>query len=384
MILKRLMKARIVSTLLLTISFQTKLPAGTLRKVWELNLLDAIKDSGGKERGWHFGVTALRFSPNGGEIAVATNPERIDGDVTSHLLVVRVERPRERIRRFEIAQLALDSEVLGARAPAVGWSPAGDLILAGSNLVHLKDGKICRIEHGPNFGWPSVVGVDGVVALEVVKAGHYRFDLFGADCVRSGTWAVGEGEWSISDVSADRGLVSALRKTGQENVESMVVDPVAQKVIQQWPASRIGYNARFAEYGKVLCAGDTGPDYSNQSDRRPRCMDVSTGDQVAEVGTIDGGAPFAAAEHASRIVATDHRPKWNLRFRENDNVVKRRVVWDFRSGAEVASWTPESQSYSLPGLIPLVKELFVVAISPDGQYVAEGGNNTLRLYKIEP
>jgi hypothetical protein len=41
------------------------------------------------------------------------------------------------------------------------------------------------------------------------------------------------------------------------------------------------------------------------------------------------------------------------------------------------------QTYSLLGGQP-AKEPFVFAISPDGEYVVEGGNGILRLYKIEP
>jgi hypothetical protein len=73
-----------------------------------------------------------------------------------------------------------------------------------------------------------------------------------------------------------------------------------------------------------------------------------------------------------------------LLHREHDNVLRRRVVWDFSTGAEIASWKPDTQTYSLPGLVHPVKEPFAVAISPDGQYIAEGGNGILRLYKIEP
>jgi hypothetical protein len=41
------------------------------------------------------------------------------------------------------------------------------------------------------------------------------------------------------------------------------------------------------------------------------------------------------------------------------------------------------QSYDI-GLEPVKKEWFAFTMSPDGQFIAEGGNGVLRLYKIDP
>lgn len=64
----------------------------------------------------------------------------------------------------------------------------------------------------------------------------------------------------------------------------------------------------------------------------------------------------------------------------------RRIVWDFRAGKEIVSWRPEFQSWEVPlrdGSTKRMHEPYRFAISPDGQYVAEGGNGILHLYKIE-
>lgn len=300
-------------------------------------------------------------------------------------MVVDVRHPSSGIQRFQIASIASDSETLGDRPPGIAWSPAGDWVLAGSDLIRVQDGSVCSIPDNLGDGF---LGPGRIVALALREPGApSRFDLFDSNCRLSGSWEPSGGEWTPGSVSAERGLVSALRKTGRKGVlpeELLVVDPVARKVIRSWQTAETGYASRFADHGKVLCAGYSGPDVFDESVVPPRCMDVDSGEKIAEARGVIGGFPFSAAEDASSIIASDRRAAWNFLFRENDNVLKRRVVWDFRSGGEVASWRPETQSYSLPGLVPLVKEPLVFAISPDGQYVAERGNDVLRLYKIDP
>ena len=118
----------------------------------------------------------------------------------------------------------------------------------------------------------------------------------------------------------------------------------------------------------------------------PRLLHVAwkfdSGRVIAEAVSIKGGAAFSAAQRAARIVASDHRASWNILFREDDSVLRRRVVWDVRKNEEVASWKPGMQTYDNGGPRPR-KDPFMFAISPDGEYIAEGGNGVLRLYRIE-
>ena len=62
------------------------------------------------------------------------------------------------------------------------------------------------------------------------------------------------------------------------------------------------------------------------------------------------------------------------------------VVWDYATGAKLASWRPETQTWYELGLRPPKKivEPSKFAISPDGQFVAEGGNGKLTIYRIQP
>jgi hypothetical protein len=54
--------------------------------------------------------------------------------------------------------------------------------------------------------------------------------------------------------------------------------------------------------------------------------------------------------------------------------VRDRLVWDFRSGKELARWQPKMQTE---------REAYRFDISPDGEYIVEGGGNRVSLYRIE-
>ena len=99
--------------------------------------------------------------------------------------------------------------------------------------------------------------------------------------------------------------------------------------------------------------------------------------------TANGGIPMATSERASRVAVSDYHRKWDAEWSEHDEVFQGRVVWDFKSDKELLRWQPGSQSWdSGPSLHN--KGPFRFAMSPDGEYVAEGGNGIVHLYKIEP
>ena len=141
--------------------------------------------------------------------------------------------------------------------------------------------------------------------------------------------------------------------------------------------------AAFADSGKAICGGSEA-----ETKKLPvSCWDVDTGREIADAPNVRGGSPLAAAAHASRIAVSDYsRVRESLFSYEFGEKLKRMVVWDFRSGEEIASWHPGHQSYNDLGPVPPKhsKELCPFAISPDGQYIAEGCNGVVRLYRIQP
>jgi hypothetical protein len=353
--------------------------AGQLRKVWQLDLRKVVHRTNGLPE---FPVLALRFSPDGQKLAVNADIYGTGQDRKSRLLLVGVDHPTTNVQQFEIEWGILENELGRGSALNFGWAPSGEIIYAVGKVIHLADQTTCDL---PNL---SVFISDEVAISAPIPTPFYsstKVMFFDQNCHQREEWEAPES-WVISDVSTDRRLLSVMSHQGittsLSGVESLIVDPLRRKVLQRWPAEYTwGPAWEFADSGKAVCiAGNV-----LQSDHAPAiCRNVDTGKVIAETQG-NGIEPIAMATHASRGVVSDYRRRKIPFDYEYQTTFKGRYVWDFASGRKLASWYPESEtSPFVSSHANQITEPFRFAISPDGQYVAEGGNGKLTLYKIEP
>jgi hypothetical protein len=354
--------------------------AGHLEKVWELQLARVIKEPSDLASLSEHTVLAASFSPTGNRIALIVDLHQSDDRIRSHLIIMGIESPGSEVQQFDVESRA--------RIDEIDWSEQGDVILVNGTLINLRTGTRCASPEGRRFAGPqSLVSASMDVQIPFSNSVS-RFSLMGLNCELKESWDVHE-PWGIKDTSQARGLLAVARlgssvKVGA--VEYLIVDVQSRKIRQRWPAADFGGGEmRFAENGKSLCSAGGVGGFSERVKGFANCWDVDTGEKTAETHAVEGGAPMATAAKAATAIITDLRYQPYIIMDGGATVQRRRVVWDFKTGQEIASWRPGLQRY----LMQLGKDKsdwysspFPFAISPNGQYVIEGGNGVMRLYEI--
>ncbi len=200
-----------------------------------------------------------------------------------------IQNTCSRIQQFvlNVEISADDSDSLPSRPPVISWSPSGRVLIAGEDLINVETGSKCTI---PKLGFAGWLSSNEAVAYGRGKPS--RLEFFDSKCNGKSTWNLGGTEWHLLDVSADRGLIAMLQATGtarKYSADLVVADTASRKIIQRWPELETGYIARFADSGKILCAGKGG-DHSAPPEIDPRCMDVDSGGLIAQAKDIT--APY--------------------------------------------------------------------------------------------
>ena len=391
MALKQLIRP-VFAVVLLVACYQNAM-AGSLRKIWDLDLPRAsLAGSTGREQ---FPIFQLAFSPDGRKIAVIGDQIRKAGERGLHSLYVIPATDPQR----SPVQLGTTWD---RRQPE--WSPDSTVIKSAGAIIRVDTGEhICEVpevsrfvgsglliagkrEGGEGFG-------DDLAKWRTLREDRpTRFTIYGADCKPVKEWAA-PGQLYIADFSSYRKV--ALLNTA--HVGNRVIDPIDGKVIEQWDGKN-SPDGLFADKGKAICGGYASDEFDiggrpHSSEYPPkeviRCWKVDSRQIIGESPSGHGGIPYSVAADSTRVVFSNYQYVRGVIRDRDRHVFLKAVVWDFATNQEIASWTPEIQSYDLfllkvPNPPKHIEEPFVFAISPDGEYIAEGGNGKIRLYKIEP
>jgi hypothetical protein len=279
------------------------------------------------------------------------------------------------------------------------WSPNSDAVLVGE-LAGSKQGiaKLYSLrgtqlwEHdGPGlqlFSYNPAGGVFGfldsehLLARESPKDGKAACDTLDLQGHVLDTWPAPK-EWELAAINPDRHLLAMFADHIQS--KTLVIDYPSKKVLQTrsnptWLYQNGGRSAGvwqyFADGGKTLCSVGSAESHPAGAE----CWDAGSGEKIAEFQRFTGGAPAAASDRGSRLVLTQETRFWSKRRSEIGSYGER-VVWDFRSGAELAAWETTGQAVVTHGTSAVIRPT-PVAISSTGRYVAEGGGGILRIYEL--
>ena len=365
---------------LLGVSFQPA-TAGTMVKVWELDLGKGNKAAEGYAD--KFPVMALSFSPDGKRIALTGGATRTDsGQVTGSLLIVTVGN-QQGVKTFE--------EPGGSMVP--DWSPSGDTIVVDGILVQLETGVSCSLPSISRFlSEEQIVGETRDVpparplgnGFGTPRDRPTHIAIYDKSCRSRHEWQTLEG-WNISDVSTDQHLM-LMNKPLTEN---LLVEPEDGHVVRRWSIGKWpvwdGPGGQFTDSGKALC-GSVGSDLEDvPKGQSLRCWKTDSGELIGYAPADRAGAPVVVSQRSTRVVFSEYGYIPAVIRDRDSHPYKAAVVWDYATGERLASWRPDTQTWYQQGLRPPKKivEPSKFAISPDGQFVAEGGNGKLTVYKIQ-
>jgi dipeptidyl aminopeptidase/acylaminoacyl peptidase len=341
--------------------------AGSLVKISELDLDSwSPKEVSSTQR---FPVFALSFSPDGKRIALVGAETLVGGGaLTSRLLVSDVGGAAVKV--FEVPY--------GGAAPA--WSPSGDAIVTSGLLIQLSTGTTCKLPWISQF-----VAEDEIIGYTRPAPPGPRpsqFTLFGRSCQPKREWETPE-EWYLADVSVDRRLLLI----SSPHIENLLVDPEDGHVVRRWSAGRWPLfdapHGDFADDGKAVCGTLSVSDAPKG--QTLRCWNVDTGEVIGNALADYAATPFATSMKSTRVVFSEFGYARGLTRDGDAHPYRGAVVWDFATAQRLASWRPETQTYMENGLRPprRITEPSKVAVSPDGQFVAEAGNGRLTVYRVQ-
>jgi len=371
-----------LTTLLCAAAF---LNAANLEKTSQIDLRKLIHRDEQSLRAHEHPVGAVSFSPSGERIAilVGVHPKEDPKEkgYRSDLVVVDANHLDQIVRKFEIS----DPPFGGLDEPQIQWSLDGKRMALGGKVFPIEGPSYCGRGEVRGF-----LGADRFLAFipsEMVRlfgVGREqparRLYLAGPGCDDEVRVPTHELNWFLEDFSAQRNIALFDRLHGPLNQrvhEFIVVQFPEGSILHSW---EVGINGRFVNGGSDVCLGsgidETGPVTSS-------CWDVDSGGKIADI-PANGGFPIMPAANAPRLIVSDLRWQRHIIFDGGREVVRRRILWDYSTGKELASWSPPIQTYHDAWVHKLREEPFACALSPDGKIIAEAGNGVLRLYGVRP
>jgi len=335
-------------------------------------------------------VWGIRFSPDETKVAIGFGPS-LDRDPRPRRVVeVAVGQPRTALREFELK----DSGRLLPFGNNLSWSPSGTILVVRTQtpaMLRLDTEAPCILPKESEFG--GFLSEDRMVIRHQAGLNEpTEIQILKPDCMLADSWKM-SALARVLDTSPEQDLLAIVTSPTPPALVVELVTSRTHEVKQRWTDVESTPDLLFSDQGRLICgskvlAGKPLPDVA--------CWDTRTGAKTAEDDKIGADLPAIESAEGNFLAITDYKyaalPWKSLwEFFDLGSVYiapKRRLIWNVRTGKEVASWgmggLPQEERWTSPKEVRTIKTKFVLSLSPTGKYVAEGGSGSVSVFAVQP
>lgn len=353
------------------------------RKLWELDL-SKLAHHQADLAAYVWGIS---FSPDETKVAIGFDYRWNFDPRPRRVIVVPVDKPQTLLQEFEVSA--------GSPWPSdstLVWSPSGSTLVAKTDptptMLRLSGGAPCKFPEESRFG-------GFLTGDRMIVTSRHEIQIRAPDCSLTNSWLL-DGSAFMLATSPERDLLAIQRTLKSSNRSVIeVIDASSQEVKHRWTSDTLStlYGFVFSGDAKRVCSGN----WRQGKGADAACWDTQTGTKVAEDETVTLDMPGIAGPGGDLIAMTDYRfvglqgKFWRILDMEGGHAVpRRRVIWNVRTGEEIASWRDfnrfqqteqqgrdleSSKEESMPT---------VLSLSPTGKYLSEGGSGKVSVYAVNP
>ena len=344
----------------------------SLQQLWEIRLSEKLSEPAGWTAARGHPIIALTFSPDGRQLAATMDAHFQDRVHKTHLAIIDVQSPQEAFRQFD----------LEACGKYLAWSPGGDALLVCGRILRLADGSSCDLLDTP---LQEAARELGNVAFwftndRVIRANRTITDL---SCQSGDTWPM-EGNWFVAGMAPAKGWMLVRRpvsRTVNGRTLSLNDYAIADRDSHTVTSGMLlgaalrDFNSIMAQGAAMFCSQLT-PAGGYKSVLH--CWNLPEGQAIPLPSELNSYGITQASRSSPRAVA-ERMGNHAFTLGEATPELLGLMVVDLRSGKTIVSLKPRLQQtvYSISW-----DRSFQYALSPNGDLLAEGGDGSLRLYRV--
>ena len=339
-------------------------------------------------------VWGIRFSPDETKVAIGFGPRWDHDSRPQHVVVVAVDQPQRVLREFEPKSKGSPL----ASGSSIAWSPSGRFLVAKTwppAMLTLGGEAPCMFSRESEFGG-FLSGDRMVIFLRGAGPNEpTEIRIVGPDCSLADSWKTNDLKTSdlaeVLDTSPEQDLLAIeTHEVSRRGRVFVLVTARTHEVKQNLILDAgSGGGLLFSNQGRLICGG-------SRRKEKPlpdlACWDTQKGVRTAGNDKIAVAQQSMESSGGDLLAVTDYKfvPHPILQYLDlggDDVVPRRRLIWNVRTGEEVASWGVLQQR-ELWGEdkehTSTHSSYFVVSLSPTGKYIAEGGSGSVSIYAVQP